>query len=223
MAKSDVAPRNGRGRRRTATDDSERRRELIEITAQLFAERGYKATTVRGIGDAAGVLSGSLYYHFDSKEAIADELFSTYFEELIATYRSIIEAGSDDPRETLSQVIHAAFEAIAQHRAANIILQNEAEYLAQFPRFKYLKDREREIERMWTGVIKDGIASGAFRDDLDPKMVYRFVRDSIWAAVRWFKANGRLKPSDVANQYCSIILDGVAPRPARAARKSRAS
>ena len=97
MAKAQAKQTSSRSpRKRGSGDDqasSERRRQLIEITAELFADRGYKATTVRAIGDAAGVLSGSLYYHFDSKEAIADELFASYFDELVATYRSIIGEG----------------------------------------------------------------------------------------------------------------------------------
>ena len=44
-----------------------RREELLAIAASLFAERGFKNTTVRDIADAAGILSGSLYHHFDSK------------------------------------------------------------------------------------------------------------------------------------------------------------
>lgn len=199
---------------------SERRRQIVDISAQLFAERGYKATTVRAIGDAAGVLSGSLYHHFDSKEAIADELFTIYFEGLVARYRDIIDVGAD-PRETFTSVVRAAFETIGQHRAANIVLQNEGEYLSQFPRFKYLKDREKEIEKLWIGVIKEGIDSGAFRKDLDPKMVYRFVRDGVWAAVRWFTPSGRLKTSDLADQYLGIILDGLSPR--STARRGRSA
>ena len=42
--------------------------ELLELAASMFAERGLRATTVRDIADAAGILSGSLYHHFDSKE-----------------------------------------------------------------------------------------------------------------------------------------------------------
>lgn len=210
----------GAPRKKASGDDDallDRRRQLIDITAELFAEQGYKATTVRAIGRKAGVLSGSLYYHFDSKEAIADELFASYFDELVATYRSIIEEGGE-PRATIRRIVHAAFEAIGQHRAANVVLQNEGEYLAQFPRFKYLKDREREIERLWTGVIKDGIESGAFLSDLDPRMVYRFIRDGVWAAVRWYKPSGRLKAGDLADQYCSIILDGIAAPKAKVRR-----
>ncbi|BCI79433.1 hypothetical protein MTY66_10580 [Mycolicibacterium sp. TY66] len=45
-----------------------RRDELLELAAAMFAERGLKATTVRDIADSAGILSGSRYQHFKSKE-----------------------------------------------------------------------------------------------------------------------------------------------------------
>ena len=45
-----------------------RRDELLELAATMFAERGLRATTVRDIADGAGILSGSLYHHFASKE-----------------------------------------------------------------------------------------------------------------------------------------------------------
>jgi AcrR family transcriptional regulator len=45
-----------------------RRDELLELAATMFAERGLRATTVCDIADSAGILSGSLYHHFSSKE-----------------------------------------------------------------------------------------------------------------------------------------------------------
>src|SRR3954454_5274025 len=88
------APTKGRGAERDAAasngGSSERRHALVEIAAALFAEQGFKATTVREIGDAAGVLSGSLYHHFDSKETIVDEILSSYLDSLMQTYREIV-------------------------------------------------------------------------------------------------------------------------------------
>ena len=66
---------------------SDRRAEILRLAADLFAERGFKATTVRDIADAAGVLSGSLYHHFNSKESIIEELLREYVDELLADYR----------------------------------------------------------------------------------------------------------------------------------------
>ena len=51
-----------------------RRDELLGLAAAMIAERGLRATTVRDIADAAGILSGSLYHHFSSKEEMVDEV-----------------------------------------------------------------------------------------------------------------------------------------------------
>ena len=50
--------------------------DLLRVAEELFAERGYAATTVRDIAEAAGILSGSLYHHIDSKESIIDAILS---------------------------------------------------------------------------------------------------------------------------------------------------
>jgi len=59
-----------------------RRRELLDTAAEVFAEQGYNATTVRKIADHAGMLAGSLYYHFDSKESMLEEILRTFLDEL---------------------------------------------------------------------------------------------------------------------------------------------
>src|SRR4051812_37431545 len=51
-----------------------RRREILEIAAQLFARKGYRGTSMRDIGEQAGVLGGSLYHHIKSKDALFVEL-----------------------------------------------------------------------------------------------------------------------------------------------------
>jgi AcrR family transcriptional regulator len=164
---------------------------------------------VRAIGEAAGVLSGSLYHHFDSKEAMVDELLATYFEALLGRYNEIIEAGRP-PLETFREMVYVAFDTIEQHRAATRTLQNEGRYFAALPRFAYLKDRERTIEELWIAIIKSGKASGAIRSNLDPRTVYRFARDGIWVAARWYKPTGKLTHRDLADQFLTILLAGIA-------------
>lgn len=186
---------------------SERRADLVRIAAELFAERGYRATTVRHIGDAAGVLSGSLYHHFDSKETILDELLSSYLSELVETYREI--TAGVEPVTALRGIVTEAFRSLGEHRAAITVLQNERNYLRTLPRFGYLTKSEEEVRRIWIAVLRDGIDSGSFRADLDPTVTYRFLRDSVWVAVRWFRQDGRLTADDLAEQYLRMILTGI--------------
>ncbi len=187
---------------------SERRQALVEIAAELFAEKGFRSTTVREIGDAAGVLSGSLYHHFDSKETIIEEILSSYLGNLMETYTEIVER-EQDPVTTLRELIVAAFVSLGPHRAAITVIQNERNYLSQFPRFAYLTKAEADVRRIWIKVIEDGIAQGKFRDDLDPVIAYRFLRDSVWVAVRWFTPSGKLSAEQLADQYLLLVMEGL--------------
>lgn len=190
---------------------TDRRSELIVIAAQLFAERGLRATTVRDIADAAGILSGSLYHHFDSKETIVDEILRRFLDDLFAQYRAI-NARKLPPRETLQAVVIASFHAIDEHNAAVAIYQAEARRLADQPTFAYLGRRLTEFRRMWRDVLKAGVADGSFRADLDVELSYRFLRDTVWVGVGWYRPGGKLAIDDIARQYLSIVLDGIAPR-----------
>jgi AcrR family transcriptional regulator len=186
-----------------------RRAELLQIAAGLFADKGFKNTTVRDIADASGILSGSLYHHFDSKESMVDEILSTFQAELFGKYDEIL-AGDDDARTKLEKAVRVSFEAIDQHRHEVAIFQNEADYLGTFERFGYLAERNAQSRDVWMRLLTEGVESGALRDDLDVELVYRFIRDTVWVAVRWYRPGGALTHDVVADQYLTILLDGIA-------------
>lgn len=186
-----------------------RRDELLVIAADLFASKGFRSTTVRDIADAAGILSGSLYHHFDSKESMVDEILRTFQDELFASYDEVL-ASDDDPRIKLEQVVRLSFEAINDHPHEVAIFQNEADYLGGFERFGYLADRNAQSRDIWLTLLKAGVQSGDLRPDLDVDLVYRFIRDTVWVAVRWYRPGGQLSHEAVADQYLSILLDGIA-------------
>src|SRR5690606_21730945 len=63
----------------TVEGTSARKEMILAAAAELVAERGFARTTVRDIGKRIGMLSGSLYHYFESKEAIADELLNRFW------------------------------------------------------------------------------------------------------------------------------------------------
>jgi AcrR family transcriptional regulator len=186
-----------------------RRAELLAIAARLFAEKGFKNTTVRDIADAAGILSGSLYHHFDSKESMVDEILRTFQEELFGQYDQII-AGDLDPLAKLERAVVVSFEAIDKHRDEVAIFQNEAAHLLTFDRFAYLADRNRQSREVWLTLLQNGVDAGVLRDDLDLELTYRFIRDTVWVAVSWYRPGGRRTHTEIARQYLSILLEGIA-------------
>ena len=63
------------------------------------------------------------------------------------------------------------------------------------------------------GRLRDrGVDDGEFRPDLDVELVYRFMRDTVWVAVRWYRPGGAMTVEAIADQYLSIVLDGILPR-----------
>ncbi|MGH3434812.1 MAG: TetR family transcriptional regulator, partial [Thermocrispum sp.] len=150
-----------------------------------------------------------LYHHFDSKESVIDEILRAFQDELFGRYAEIL-AQDLGPRRTLEAVITASFESIHKHHDEVAIYQNDAVYLQQFERFGYLRERNAEFRELWTSILASGVAAGAFRSDLDVEVTYRFIRDTVWVAVRWYNPGGSLTADDVAAQYLGILLDGIA-------------
>src|SRR5215467_13004466 len=129
-----------RGTEGTAAARAERRAELLATAAEVFASRGYASTTVREVADAAGILGGSLYYHFDSKESMVDEILSTFLDDMWAGFERVLVADLG-ARETVEALIAESFRCIDEHRPAVVIYQQESQYLvASMDRFGYLAD-----------------------------------------------------------------------------------
>jgi AcrR family transcriptional regulator len=190
---------------------SARRAEIVAIAGTLFAERGYAHTTVREIADAAGILSGSLYHHFDSKESMIEALLHDFLDRIDREYTDVASAGSD-PVTTLRALVHVAFGALATDRAAVAVMLNEYNVLVQHPRFAFLRDAVEATERLWVGVLDAGMRAGDFRDDVPADAVYRFLRDAIWVSVRWYRPDGPQRPGDIADEYLTVLLGGLATR-----------
>jgi AcrR family transcriptional regulator len=192
----------------TAAARAGRRAELLATAAEVFASQGYSATTVRKVADAAGILGGSLYYHFDSKESMADEILSTFLDDMWAAYDRVLSAGLS-ARDTLEAIVVESFRSIDKHRPAVVLYQNESKHLATSERFHYLLDSQRRFEEMWLSLLDRGVQEGAFRADLDRTLIYRFIRDTVWVAANWYQHGGRLSADDIAKQYLAMFLEGI--------------
>jgi TetR/AcrR family transcriptional regulator, cholesterol catabolism regulator len=188
-----------------------RRADVVQLAGELFAQKGFRATTVREIADAAGILSGSLYHHFDSKESIGDEILSGFINDVLADYRAAV-ACAGSPRDVLEQIVRSTSRTLSRHRAALAMLQNDWSYFSTQPRFGYLRQALNEIERTWVTQLERGQASGVFRADLDPKLTYRLLRDVLWIPSQWRVAGG-YTTDQVTDALLQLLFDGITRAP----------
>ncbi|NIH80816.1 TetR/AcrR family transcriptional regulator [Amycolatopsis viridis] len=190
------------------TSGSDRRDELLGIAAALFATRGYAETTVRDIADEAGILSGSLYHHFSSKEAMLDEILRGFLTDLLDRFNRI-EREFEDPRQALDELIAASFQSISTTPHAVALYQNQVDTLLRQPGFEYVGECSRQVEKAWLRVLLAGQKAGVFREDVDMNLMYRFIRDTVWSTVRWYRPRGKYKPEAVAKQYLDVLYGGL--------------
>ncbi len=190
-------------------EPGDRHDQILAVAAELFARKGVAATTVREIADEVGILSGSLYHHFDSKEAMVDEILSPYLKDLGDACQRVVVRPAD-PRSKLRDLVTECLGVVETHPHATEIYQSDVNYLSQFDRFGYLTAAAAQVRQAWLQVLDDGVAQGAFRPDLEARIVYRLMRDAIWPSVRWFRPSREHPLSRFAEECTSLFLDGIA-------------
>jgi TetR/AcrR family transcriptional regulator, cholesterol catabolism regulator len=179
----------------------------VQVAGGLFAQKGYRATSVRDIADAAGIQSGSLYHHFKSKDSIGDEILSAFIDDVLADYRAAVTSGGS-PRDVLEQIVRSTSRTLARHRPALAMLQNDWSYFSGQPRFGYLRKAVGEIERTWVTQLERGKIEGIFRADLDARLTYRLLRDVLWIPSQWRLAEG-YSTEQVAGALLRLLFDGI--------------
>jgi AcrR family transcriptional regulator len=198
---------------------TDRKAEILEAAKEEFARKGVKHTTVRQIGARAGILSGSLYHHFESKLDIVDRVLTDFCGEVLAEYDRI-EREHHEPTERLRAMAHYAFSLIERHSAAVLIMQNDSDELVADPRFAYLVAFNDSVERHWMTAIAQGVAEGRLRAGTDASTTYRFARDAILGAVRWYEPSKPKSLDQLADELADMLLFGLAV-PGRRPRSKR--
>jgi AcrR family transcriptional regulator len=188
-------------------DSQDRRSLILEKAAELFATKGISATTVREIADAAGVLSGSLYHHFESKDDMVAAIVIRYLDDLTACYRQIDV--DTDPAEQFVRLVEGSLSIIESHPYATEIYQNSGKYLHSLASYDKIRQAASSIQRRWLDLLDKGVAAGVFRSDVPPGVLYRLVRDALWLSVRWYTPGRDYTTNQFAAYFVSVFLEGM--------------
>jgi AcrR family transcriptional regulator len=98
------------------SDGPDGRRRILDEAAALFLERGYAATSLRGIAAAAGMKAGSLYYHFESKEALFQAILRRGLDVMVEAFREAEAASRNEPgRVRIETHVRAHLAALFEH------------------------------------------------------------------------------------------------------------
>lgn len=197
---------------------------VLEVAARLFREKGYLATSVREIAAAAGMKSGSLYYHYPSKEALLDAVMTLAISTLIEEVRRSLDAASPRGgfRAKLAGAVATHLRVIHEHTDLVIASRQSLNLLPEAERARHVKLRG-DYAHLWRALIESGKASGEVRPDVDVVLVEMFILGALNWTSEWLDPR-RMSFERLGETLMALVLDGMGPEsPATSARRPAAA
>ena len=189
----------------------------MRTAADLFRERGYRATTLEHIAARMGMSKASLYKYFHAKEemlaAISRGTIETFTREL-----SLVLGSGMPPEDKLRRVVrdHVRF-VIANRSFLTVFFSEEANLPPRLARaLAAQKDRyDKGVE----SIVSEGARRGVFRD-VPPRLVVFGLLGMLNWLYKWYDPRGRLGVREVAGQLSTLALAGLTAPAAPKARPS---
>ena len=192
---------------RPGYDPALTRRLLLDSAVELFGEKGFHASSVQEIVEAAGLTKGAFYHHFTNKE----DVLILIQDELVAVQAKIV-----------AEILESRASAVAQLRAlVRMMVLNASRYQSQVAVFyrerRFLaRERAADVDRRWDVVqqqmeqiVQRGVESG----ELDPRVDSRIavagiVGMAVWVN-QWFRPDGALSIETIADELAQMALSGL--------------
>jgi AcrR family transcriptional regulator len=177
---------------------------ILDAAAQLFRQKGYRVTSMRDIAAASGMLAGSLYYHFASKEELLVAVYAEGVRRISVSVRAVL-ARDLDPWARLEAVCAAHLAALLEDSDyAQVVIRvrpDDAPDVAD--RLIALRD---DYERLFTQALT--------RLPLVPRTDRRSLRLMLLGALNWSQTwyrSGRDSPEVIARQFVRLLRHQLAP------------
>ena len=188
------------------------RQRILDAAAAWFRHKGLAFTSMADLAKFIGVKTSSLYYHFESKDALIEETLRIGIELVHNEVREAVE--SLGPGATHRERVRAAILAHVRtilgdndYSSANIINYSHAPV--------NVRQKNREVRaaygRYWASLLEAAQRDGAIAKDMDLSIVRLLLIGALNWTVEWYSPKGKAPPAEIADQCCRMFFDGVQP------------
>lgn len=207
-----VPAARGRGRPRKRPeerDDGNRRQAVLRAAARLFRQQGFAATSTRDIAAAAGMRSGSPFYHFESKQALLGAVMLEGMERAIAAQTRAMQLAVDagepiDARAALRVLVRNHLEVLLGPESDFIpVMLYEWRSLSEAQR-RGVNALRRDYEAVWNPVLEALHAQGLLRTDV--RLARLMIFGALNWAVQWFDPGRRATLDTLADAALDLFL-----------------
>lgn len=190
----------------TAHTPRNTKQTLRNEARKLFAQRGYQAVSMRDIAQAVGVQQSAIYNHFASKQGLLVDLMVIHMERMLAGLKEALEE-IEGPAERLEAFTRHHVLAHFDYLDEIFLAYMELRSLEEPGRSRVIALR-KEYEGILRDILTEGAASGRFRV-VDPGMGMRSILAMLTGISVWFREDGKMSRSEVAEAYVQSTMQMV--------------
>jgi TetR/AcrR family transcriptional regulator, cholesterol catabolism regulator len=180
------------------------REALLDAAIHQFAIAGYDSTTMRDIAAVSGMLHGSIYYHFSSKEQLFLAAHEHAIEHICAAVRKSIDPRAD-PWTRLTQAAQGYLESMLNdYEYASIIITEFPRKRADDVRDVLISHRQR-FEDLFAEII----AEIPLRKGVDPSYFRLAILGMLAWSYTWYRPTGKDSPRVIAKKMVNLLKEAT--------------
>lgn len=200
-----------RGPRQRSRERFEARLEdVISTAAQVFAKKGFSATTIDDLVAATGLQRGGLYHYMSCKEDLLVAIHQRLIAPLLAEAERI-DIEPHDPPTAVRMHAHALAHSLRDYHHEVIVFLNEWRLIRDEPQWTEIRRARRDLEHVIERSLRRGVARGDFAI-ADTRLATLALLGMFNHAHQWFDPDGRYSADDLADQFADIFLQGIRTR-----------
>lgn len=185
---------------------TDRKSDIVNISAKLFKEKGYSAVTMRDIAQALEIKAASLYNHIKSKQEILALMVIGIAEEYTENIRNI-ENSNETAVQKIEKVIQLHIDITVRNPDALASLNNDWMHLPAEDLQYFLQMRE-EYEAIFRRIVKKGIADGEIKKG-NPEVIIFSILSTIRTLYLWYGKKKEFTEVTMKSHLSNVLLRGI--------------
>jgi len=185
------------------------RQRVLDMTSELFRKNGYQATSMRDIAAAVGMKSGSLYYYYDSKEALLAAILNDNIDAHLAKIKAAVDALPEDVtvRQKFDTAVGESVRIIAEAGDMAVASAQTLSYL-QEPEYSEQVGHRQAYNQFWRDLIEEGKRTGEIRKDVPDAVASMVIVGAMTFVAEWFDEK-RSTTKDIGAIFSRLLFEGI--------------
>lgn len=187
-----------------------KRKQILDAAAKVLARRGYAGTMLSEVAEEAGTQPGSLYYHFDSREELIEEVLHEGVSLSFARARAVVEALPADSsalqRLEAALRAHLKFQLVESDYARAVVRS-----IGQYPEdmWKRVNEKFRAYGKFFDGLIAAAMKNGELDPEVDRSALRMLIIGAANWAPEWYRPDASSTVEEISDLLVRLLLRGV--------------